>query len=98
MLYKYNFISKEECVSIISNCDANAVTKFKKKHPGETILSFTKEESIWTIISNGVTWTLNVPSAKKGTCREMKKAMKRLKKAIKERERIDSIFDHETSF
>ena len=55
MLYKYNFISKEGCVSIISNCDANAVTKFEKKHPGKTSMSFTKEESIWTTISNGVT-------------------------------------------
>ena len=85
MIYKYNFISSEGSVTIGSNCDANAVTKFEKKHPGWSSLSFTKEESVWTIISNGVTWTLNVPAAKKGTCRKMKQAMKRLRKAEKER-------------
>ena len=85
MIYKYNFISSEGCVTIFSNCDANAVTKFEKKHPGRSSLSFTKEESVWTIISDGVTWTLNVPAAKKGTCRKMKQAMKRLRKAQKER-------------
>ena len=85
MLHKYSFISKDGCVTFFSNCDANAVTKFKKKHPGRSSLSFTKEESVWTIISDGVTWTLNVPAAKKGTCRKMKQAMKRLRKAQKER-------------
>ena len=85
MLHKYSFISKDGCVTIISNCDANAVTKFEKKHPGRSSLSFTKEESVWTIISDGVTWTLNVPAAKQGTCRKMKQAMKRLRKAQKER-------------
>ena len=85
MLHKYSFISKDGCVTIISNCDANAVTKFKKKHPGWTSLSATKEEALWTIISDGVTWTLSVPAAKKGTCRKMKQAMKRLRKAQKER-------------
>ena len=85
MIYKYNFISSEGCVTIFSNCDANAVIKFEKKHPGWSSLSFTKEESVWTIISDGVTWTLNVPAAKKGTCRKMKQAMKRLRKAEKER-------------
>ena len=72
MIYRYNFISSEGCVTIFSNCDANAVTKFEKKHPGWSSLSFTKEESVWTIISDGVTWTLNVPAAKKGTCRNRK--------------------------
>ena len=85
MLHKYSFISKDGCVTIISDCDANAVTRFKKKHPGWTSLSATKEEAVWTIISDGVTWTLNVPAAKKGTCRKMKQAMKRLRKAEKER-------------
>ena len=84
MIYRYNFISSEGSVTIFSNCDANAVTKFEKKHPGWSSLSFTKEESVWTIISNGVTWTLNVPAAKKGTCRKMKQAMKRLRKAQEE--------------
>ena len=63
-----------------SNCDANAVTKFKKKHPGETSVSATKEESTWTVVSNGEAWTLNVPAAKKGTCRQYRKAMKRIEK------------------
>ena len=85
MLHKYSFISRDGCVTIISNCDANAVTKFKKKHPGWTSLSATKEEAVWTIISDGVTWTLYVPAAKQGTCRKMKQAMKRLRKAQKER-------------
>ena len=85
MLHKYSFISRDGCVTIISNCDANAVTKFKKKHPGWTSLSATKEEAVWTIISDGVTWTLNVPAAKQGTCRKMKQAMKRLRKAEKEK-------------
>ena len=85
MIYKYNFISSEGSVTIFSNCDANAVTKFEKKHPGWSSLSFTKEESVWTIISDGVTWTLNVPAAKQGTCRKMKQAMKRSKNAKKER-------------
>ena len=85
MLHNHSFISKDGGVAIISNCDANAVTKFEKKHPGRSSLSFTKEESVWTIISDGVTWTLNVPAAKKGTCRKMKQAMKRLRKAQKER-------------
>ena len=85
MLHKYSFISKDGCVTIISNCDANAVTKFKKKHPGWTSLSATKEEAVWTITSDGVTWTLNVPAAKQGTCRKMKQAMKRLRKAKKEK-------------
>ena len=85
MIYKYHFISSEGSVTIFSNCDANAVTKFEMKHPGWSSLSFTKEESVWTIISDGVTWTLNVPAAKKGTCRKMKQAMKRLRKAEKER-------------
>ena len=84
MLHKDSFISKDGCVTIISNCDANAVTKFKKKHPGWTSLSATKEEAVWTIISSGVTWTLNVPAAKQGTCRKMKQAMKSLRKAEKE--------------
>ena len=85
MIYRYNFISSEGCVTIFSNCDANAVTKFEKKHPGWSSLSFTKEESVWAIISNGVTRTLKVPAAKKGTCRKMKQAMKRLRKAEKEK-------------
>ena len=85
MLHKYSFISRDGCVTIISNCDANAVTKFKKKHPGWTSLSATKEEAVWTIISDGVTWTLNIPAAKQGTCRKMKQAMKRLRKAEKEK-------------
>ena len=85
MLHKYSFISRDGCVTIISNCDANAVTKFKKKHPGWTSLSATKEEAVWTIISDGVTWTLNVPAAKQGTCRKMKQSMKMLRKAQKER-------------
>ena len=85
MIYRYNFISSEGCVTIFFIFVANAVTKFEKKHPGWSSLSFTKEESVWTIISNGVTWTLNVPAAKKGTCRKMKQAMKRLRKAEKER-------------
>ena len=85
MIYRYNFISSEGCVAIFSNFDVNAVTKFKKKHPGETSLSATKEESVWTIGSGGITWTLNVPAAKQGTCRKIKQAMKRLRKAEKER-------------
>ena len=85
MIYRYNFISSEGCVTIFSNCDANAVTKVKKKHPGWTSLSATKEEAIWTIISDGVTLTLNVPAAKKGNCSKMKQAMKRLRKAEKEK-------------
>lgn len=80
MLHKYNFISKSGCVTVFANCDANAVTKFKKKHPGETSVSATKEESTWTVVSNGEAWTLNVPAAKKGTCRQYKKAMKRIEK------------------
>ena len=83
MIYRYNFISSEGSVTIFSNCDANAVTKFEKKHPGWSSLSFRKEEAVGTIIWNGVTWTLNVPGAKKGTCRKMKQAMKRLRKAEK---------------
>ena len=85
MIYRYNFISSEGCVTIFSNCDANAVTKFKKKHPGETSLSATKEEAVWTIVSGGITWTLNVPAAKQGTCRKIKQAMKRLRKTEKEK-------------
>ena len=78
MLHKYNFISKSGCVTVFANCDANAVTKFKKKHPGETSVSATKEESTWTVVSNGEAWTLNVPAAKKGTCRQYMKVMKRI--------------------
>lgn len=80
MLHKYNFISKSGCVTVFANCDANAVTKFKKKHPGETSVSATKEESTWIVVSNGEAWTLNVPAAKKGTCRQYRKAMKRIEK------------------
>ena len=85
MLHKYSFISRDGCVTIISNCDANAVTKFKKKHPGWTSLSATKEEAVWTRISSGVIWAVDGPDAKQGTCRKMKQAMKRLRKAQKER-------------
>ena len=72
-------------MTILSKCDENEVTKFKKKHPGETSLSATKEEAVWTIVSGCITWTLNVPAAKQGTCRKIKQAMKRLRKAEKER-------------
>lgn len=81
MIHKYNFISKSGCKTVWSNCDANAVTKFKKKHLGDVSISSTKEESIWTIFLNGEEWTLNVPASKKGTCKEIKQAMKRVKNA-----------------
>ena len=80
MLHKYTFIAKSGCVTVVANCDANAVTKFKDKHPGETSLSSTKEESVCTVISGGITWKLNVPAEKKATCRKYRKAMKRNEK------------------
>ena len=43
MIHRYNFISKNDCKTIWAQCDADAVTKFKKKHPGVSSLSSDKE-------------------------------------------------------
>lgn len=80
MIHRYNFISKNGCKTIWAQCDADAVTKFKKKHPGESSLSSDKELSIWTITTPDGYWVLNVPASKKGTNRVIKKAMKRIEK------------------
>ena len=79
MIHKYSFISKSGCVTVFANCNAKAVEKFKRKHPGQSSVAATREESIWTVTTTDETWTLNVPASKKGTCREIKRAMKRLK-------------------
>ena len=80
MIHRYNFISKNGCKTIWAQCDADAVTKFKKKQPGVSSLSSDKELSVWTITTPDGYWVLNVPTSKKGTNRVIKKAMERIEK------------------
>lgn len=84
MIHKYVFLSKSGCKTVFAVCDANAVKRFKKSHPGEISLSATKESAAWTIFCPGETWTLNVPASQRGTNRAIRKAERRLKKAKEE--------------